>query len=300
MNDISYVLMSAARNEEAHIAATIASVLAQTRQPQRWVIVSDGSSDRTDRIVLRFASEHPWIELVRVEGGRDRQFASKVFALRAAISRLLRGRFDFIGNLDVDITLPPDYYEKLLARFADRPRLGIAGGLIVDVGPHQWLDRSHNLEAVPGAVQLFRTPCFIDIGCDYPALELGGEDAVVEVLARMHGWRVQAFPELVGYHHRVTGTAGRGVLTARLIAGRRDHCLGYHPLFFSLKALHRSIEKPYLIGAGLMLYGYWRARLTGDENQVPDQVRDYLRHEQLGRMRTGLVRLFKRLARGLR
>ena len=45
----TYVLMTAAYNEEALIEATIRSVLAQTLRPQSWVIVSDNSTDGPTR-----------------------------------------------------------------------------------------------------------------------------------------------------------------------------------------------------------------------------------------------------------
>jgi len=52
MNNL-YVLITAARNEEAYIEKTIKSVISQTILPKKWVIVSDGSTDRTDEIVRK-------------------------------------------------------------------------------------------------------------------------------------------------------------------------------------------------------------------------------------------------------
>ena len=73
-DNLRYVLVTPARNEEAFIEATIHSVVAQTVRPERWVIVSDGSSDGTDAIVQRYVGLHPWIELLRMPERRDRQF----------------------------------------------------------------------------------------------------------------------------------------------------------------------------------------------------------------------------------
>jgi len=62
----TYVLITPARNEAQFIETTIKSMVAQTVPPLRWVIVSDGSTDGTDEIVKKCASDHPWIELARM------------------------------------------------------------------------------------------------------------------------------------------------------------------------------------------------------------------------------------------
>src|ERR1700736_3447127 len=75
--NVKYVLITAARNEEAFLENTIAGVTAQTRLPEKWVIVSDGSTDRTNEIVSNHAKLHPWIELVRRPDRTERHFAGK-------------------------------------------------------------------------------------------------------------------------------------------------------------------------------------------------------------------------------
>ncbi len=50
-DSVSYILITPARNEEANIEKTIRSVISQTLLPKKWVILSDGSTDRTDEIV---------------------------------------------------------------------------------------------------------------------------------------------------------------------------------------------------------------------------------------------------------
>jgi len=62
-----YVLVTAAYNDERHIADTLRSVTSQTLLPRCWIILSDGATDRTDEIVRDWASRYPFIEFVRVE-----------------------------------------------------------------------------------------------------------------------------------------------------------------------------------------------------------------------------------------
>ena len=77
-----------------------------------------------------------------------------------AYDRLKSADFDLIGNLDADITLAPDYYEFLLGKFAEMPRLGVAGTpFIEDAGQPQSHTYAHefaDLQHVSGACQMFR------------------------------------------------------------------------------------------------------------------------------------------------
>ena len=89
-----YVLVTAAYNEERHIADTLQSVTNQSLPPRRWVVVSDASTDRTDEIVRSWAARNPVIRLLRVNKATKHDFASKVRALR-------RG-FAHVEDLDYD------------------------------------------------------------------------------------------------------------------------------------------------------------------------------------------------------
>src|SRR5207249_360985 len=105
----TYVLITPARNEAAFIEQTINSVVRQTIRPLKWVIVSDGSTDRTDDLVRNHAARHPWIELVTLTGRTQRHFAGKVAAFNAGYARLEGLRYDVIGNLDGDVSFEDDY-----------------------------------------------------------------------------------------------------------------------------------------------------------------------------------------------
>ena len=122
--NLKYALITPAWNEEKHLEQLVSSVTSQTLLPVRWVIVSDGSTDRTDEIVRSTASRFPWIVLLRLERGPNRHFAGKAHAVNAGYARLKDLEFDLIGNLDADITLPMDFYEFLLGKFEAMPKLG--------------------------------------------------------------------------------------------------------------------------------------------------------------------------------
>ena len=62
---MKYVLITPARNEEAFIEKTLDSMVRQTLAPERWVIIDDGSTDRTAEIVKKYRERCHWIELVQ-------------------------------------------------------------------------------------------------------------------------------------------------------------------------------------------------------------------------------------------
>lgn len=128
----NYVLVTAAYNEEAYIEKTIQSVIAQTVQPLQWAIVSDGSTDRTDEIVLSYAARHPFIRLVRVQEEHARNFAAQVHAINLGCKSLQSLQYRFIANLDSDVSFGPTYFQKLIDKFDRDSNLGLAGGYIFE------------------------------------------------------------------------------------------------------------------------------------------------------------------------
>jgi biofilm PGA synthesis N-glycosyltransferase PgaC len=280
-----YVLITPVRNEEAYIERTIKAVVAQKTRPNEWVIVSDGSIDRTDDIVRCYLSKYDFIQLVRRSEDAERSFAAKVHAFRLGYQHLRNRRYDFIGNLDGDVSFDPDYYDRIRSKFRAYTRLGIAGGLIYEEWNGKFVGRTFDTtRSVAGAVHLYRRECFEAIGGFVP-LKYGAEDTCAEVMARMAGWEVQSFPDAKVFHHRHTDSARGKVLKARFNQGRAEFELGNHPVFEALKCLGRLTEHPYLVGAFCRMAGFVWASIQGAERIVTREFVRYLRKEQTERIR---------------
>lgn len=286
-----YVLVTAAYNEGNFIENTIRSVVAQSRQPSKWLVVSDGSTDNTDEIVARYAAQHPFIQLCRLSEDHVRNFAAQVHAINSGIAELAGTEFDFIGNLDADITFSPLYFEGLLEKFRQDPHLGLAGGVITEISPDGVFRgrRDNSLTSVAHAVQLFRRECFQGIGGKYMPLPHGGPDTYAEVSARMKGWRVASFADLEIQHHRVTGSAG-GMLRGCFRQGRMDQSLGTLPAFELMKILRRVHLKPVIIGAAARGAGFLYSHLCREPRAVSTEFAGYFRREQSSRLRQLLRR----------
>jgi biofilm PGA synthesis N-glycosyltransferase PgaC len=282
-----YVLITPAYNEEAFIERTIRAVISQTLLPLKWIIVSDASTDQTEAIVHSYLRDWPFIELRRMEtahGGHS--FASKVFAFDEGVRSLGQTDFNFIGNLDADVSFCPSYFEDLLLRFRDDEVLGIAGGWIYELNGETYAPRRMNTPRdVAGAVQMFRRECYESVGGLLP-LECGGEDWCAQVTARMKNWRVRSFPEITVYHHRITGESS-GRLRRRWRQGLMDFSMGTHPASEVIRLLRRLGESPAAIGAAARLCGYVSGYLCGQKRLVSDEVVRFLRREELQRVRGG-------------
>lgn len=278
-----YVLLTAAYNEESHIARTLESVAAQSWLPQRWVIVSDGSSDGTEEIVRSYAARLPWIELVVRSRKGGHSFKGKVGALHVGEERLRGIPLDYFGILDADVSFDPGYFAALRHHFEANSRLGVGGGIIVQEVQGRREIRIKYLGSVAGAVQFFREPCYAATG-GFPFLEHGGEDAAVEIAARMKGWEVQTFPNLEVIHYGRVGSAAGSRLRTRFKWGQMNQQLGYHLLFELARCARRVVEPPFLFGSVGEFAGYlWSSLAKGRPAVSPDLV-DFLRREQLDRL----------------
>lgn len=278
-----YVIVTAAHNEEAYLELTIQSVLAQVIRPVRWVIISDRSTDRTDSIVAAFAAQHDFIRFVRRDHSLSRGSASKISALHQGIERLVDCEYDFIANLDADVSFGPEYFEFLLTQFQNDPSLGIAGGVVCDPHKEGFRPRlSNTLRSVAHAGQMVRRTCYDQIG-GWLALKFGGEDWYAEIRARRCGWRVAAFAEQELLHYRPTGGASP-LLRHRFSEGKMDHSVGSHPIFEIAKCARRIPERPYLLGAIARMAGFLWSSVAGQPRAIEDELVRFLREEQFGRI----------------
>ena len=293
---LSCVLITPARNEEVFIEKTIQSVVSQTVRPIRWVIVNDGSTDGTGAIARRYAALHKWIDIVDMPQHRDRSFAAKARCFDAGYAKAKAIDHDIVGNLDADISFEADYLEFLLGRFADDPRLGVAGTVFTEGRYRSDRDSFEGQTHVAGGCQLFRRQCFEDIG-GYIHNKGGGIDWIAVTTARMKGWTTRAFREKAFFHHRSLGTAGRGKLASRFVYGERDYYIGGHPVWELFRVAYQMSKRPYVIGGFTLGLGYAWAGLTRTKRPVSDEFVRFHRKEQMQKLGAILKSLltFKRI-----
>ena len=284
-----YVLVTAAYNEERYVETLIRSVISQTERPLRWVIVSDGSTDGTDEIVRYYAAQYEFIELFRIDKDHPRNFAAQVHAINAGLACLVGIGYDFIGNIDADVSFEPTYFSDLLNVFASDQKLGLAGGSIFEEKDGEFKPRPLNRESsVAHAAQLFRCECFAALGGCYLALPYGGPDTYADVRSRMNGWCVRSISELKVFHYRPTGGAS-GWAHGAFRQGRMDHSLGIHPVFEIGRLVLRVREYPVVLYAGARLAGFLSSYCRAEKRIVSPEFVRYIRREEIERF----TRLFR-------
>jgi glycosyltransferase involved in cell wall biosynthesis len=279
-----YVLITAAKNEAAFIESTIKSVVRQTLQPKKWIIVSDHSTDETDYIVNKYSNEYSFISLLKFNGTLNRNFASKVHAISSAFDLLKNIDFNFIGILDADINFDENYYENIIKKFDESDKLGIAGGGFYDVYDGKKIKIPYSPYIVRGAVQLFRRKCFEEIGGIYP-LRYGGEDTVACAAARMHGWEIQTFEDIIVYHNRKTGSVGLNIFSSKFQDGKREYNRGLISSVQFLKSLSRIRQHPIIIGTLLQILGYWWLKSKKEKLVFSEKLQNFIKAEQKVRLR---------------
>lgn len=284
-----YVLVTPARNEGRFLRALLDSVVAQTIPPVKWVIVSDGSTDDTDLIVTEYARRHDFISLLRRENGAGRSFGSKAVAFQCGVAQLGSVAFDYLGNLDADITLEADYYERILRELDRNPRLGIATGVCWDKTARGFKQVTISLNHAVGAVHFFRRACFEAVG-GYRPVSVGGMDSLAVLTARMLGWETRCFPDLPVYHHKPVDSANGSGWRVAYRAGQTEYHIGTHPLFAAVKALRRWQSSPWLLGSLIRLLAYSRLWLSGHPRDASDDLVRYVQQEQIARLRVLLNR----------
>ena len=281
---MNYVLITSARNEESYIGRTLESVVAQTQVPERWIILDDGSTDRTAKIVEDYVNRFPWISLIRRENRPDRHFRGKADAVNCAFKALASVRFEIVGNLDADISFGPDHFEFLLQKFAADPQLGVAGTAYREENWDSMTDSFEGESSVHGACQLFRRECFLQIGGYVPSPS-GGVDWIAVTTARMLGWKTRNFPERRFYHHRRMGTARRGAIGAKFDYGMKDYYLGGSPIWELFRVIYRLGKPPFIVGGFALLCGYTWAALKRMKRPVSQELIRFHRREQMLKLR---------------
>jgi poly-beta-1,6-N-acetyl-D-glucosamine synthase len=287
--ELRYVLVSPCRDESKHMRRTLDSVAAQTVPPALWVVVDDGSTDATPTILDEYVSKLPYLKVVqRTDRGRRSVGPGVVEAFYAGLDTIDLDDFPFLCKLDLDLDLPPRYFEILLGLMKANARLGTVSGKPWFVDPQRGalVPEGSGDEMSVGMTKFYRVACFKEIGGFVRQVMWDGIDCH---RARMLGWIAESVDiEPIRFVHlRPQGASEKGIWAGRLRAGFGQYFMGTSPLYWLVVAAYRLPAHPVLIGSVAMLWGYFTSWLKGLPRYDDLEFRRFLRSYQHACLRMG-------------
>ena len=181
---------------------------------------------------------------------------------------------DIVVNVDADVTMEPDYFERLLDAFERDPSLGIASGSAWEPHNGVWRQRFVTGGTVWGATRAYRWACLQDV---LPLEERHGWDGIDQLKARARGWRTQTFTDLAFRHHRPEGSRDGSTWKHWLANGDTAYFMGYRPLYLLVRTLHHLRRDPAAFG---LVLGYLSAALRRSARMNDPDARAVLRADQ--------------------
>jgi glycosyltransferase involved in cell wall biosynthesis len=277
-----YVLVSPGRNEARFMRRTLDSVAAQTLPPALWVVVDDGSTDETPAILEDYRRRLPYLRVVRrPDRGRRQVGPGVVEAFYAGLETVDLGQFEHLCKLDLDLDLPPRYFELLVARMVANPRLGTTSGkpYFVRRVDGALVPEVCGDEMSVGMTKFYRTRCFHEIGGFVRQVMWDGIDCH---RCRLLGWIAESVDEesLRFVHLRPMGSSQRGIWTGRVRSGYGQYFMGTSPLYLLASAVYRLPQHPVLYGSLAMVWGYFASALRRVERYDDPEFRLFLRRYQ--------------------
>lgn len=261
---------------------TLDSVAAQSLPPARFLVVDDGSTDATPAILADYAARLPYLTVVtRADRGKRSVGPGVIEAFGAGLETLDLDQYDYLCKLDLDLDLPPRYFETLIERMEADPRLGTTSGKpYYHDAAGALVPETISDEMSVGASKFYRTQCFREIGGFVRQIMWDGIDCH---RARMLGWKAESVDTepLRFLHLRPMGSSQKGGLWAgRVRTGYGQYFMGTTPVFFLASVAFRLFKAPVLYGSAAMLWGYVSSAVRGVPRYDEPGFRSFLRRYQ--------------------
>jgi glycosyltransferase involved in cell wall biosynthesis len=278
----SYVLISPCRNEADLMRLTLDSVIAQTISPSLWVIVDDGSTDDTAKILSEYANKHDYISIVTRKNRGHRSVGPGVIeAFYAGFDTVDIENFDFVCKFDLDLDLKPQYFEILMNRMNDNPRIGTCSGkpYFKDAKTGELISEKCGDEMSVGMTKFYRTECFQQIGGFVRQVMWDGIDCHK---CRQLGWIAVSWdePELQFIHLRPMGSSQQSIFTGRMRHGFGQYFMGTGLIYMLASSVYRMSHPPYFIGGLAMFWGYLKSFASRQPRFDDEELSQFIRNYQ--------------------
>lgn len=277
---MKHLVIVPAYNEEDNIHRVVESIAAQTVLPSRMVIVDDGSTDNTPRLLDKYALQYPWLNIVTNTKKDPRATGAKIVrAFNLGLDSEQLDDFDIVSKFDADLEFPPHYFQELEKVFTDKT-IGLAGGVCTIFENEKWKEEKvSKADHIRGALKSYRVAAFKQMG----GLQLFmGWDSADEFILRYHNWKIKRRDDLHVKHFRETNELNGWIKTSKLNA-KVFHNLDYGFLIGSLSALKRGVVNSPFILSGLVTFyffiaGYFSREARKLDPEIGKFIRTYRRN----------------------
>lgn len=287
----SYLLVSPCRNEANYMRRTLDSVTQQSVPPAKWVIVDDGSTDDTPAILAEYAARYPYIQVVtKPDRGHRAVGPGVIEAFYYGLDQVDADAYPYLCKLDLDLDLPPRYFEILMARMEENPRIGTCSGKPwFRNAAGRWISEKCGDEMSVGMTKFYRRECFRQIGGFVREVMW---DAIDCHKARQLGWIAVSWndDDLRFEHLRPMGSSQKSVFTGRRRHGFGQYYMGSDPLYFIATGLYRMAHPPYVLGGLATIQGYLGAWLRRETQHGDAELRRFIRAYQRRALIVGKAR----------
>jgi hypothetical protein len=276
-----YCLIAPCRDEEKYMERTLQSVLDQSEPPALFIVVDDGSTDRTPEILRQWQQKMPYLKIVTRADRGDRKLGGGVIdAFYAGYEITAPREFDYVCKLDLDLELPPTYFATLMDKMAADPRLAsLSGKPYMELDGRLVSEKCGDENSV-GMAKFYRSDAFEQIGGFVRELMWDGIDCHT---ARLYGWKTGSLdePALRFTHLRPMGTSHKNWWTGRVRHGWGQHFMGTGPSYMLASAAYRMTRPPLVVGGLAMLWGYGKRAVSREPRYAgPDGFRKLLNRWQ--------------------
>lgn len=292
-----YVLISPCRNEASYMRQTLDTVVAQSKQPALWVIVDDGSTDETAAILQDYCRQHDWIRVVtRADRGHRAVGPGVIDAFYAGFQTINPDDFEYLCKLDLDLKLPPRYFEILMQRMEADPLIATCSGKAYVNDEGRLASERHGDETSLGMTKFYRVKRFQAIGGFVREVMWDGIDCH---RCRMMGWKALSWdePDLRFVHLRPMGSSQVSIYTGRMRHGYGQYFMGSSLWWMLATAVFRVTEKPYVLGGLAILWGWTKGALQGKPRYDDPEFRKFLHAYQMNALIYGKRKAIENIQR---
>lgn len=286
MLDKKYIIITSAYNEEQHIEQTIKSVIKQTILPAEWIIVNDGSTDKTESIIKKYANKYEFIKLLNKKNDYL-EFGSHVAVnFNIGLNNLSVKDWEYIAQLDADISIDrSDFYEFQINEFKKNKNLGSTSGITYTIkNGVKKLNTKRPYWRTGGATKFYRRKCFEDIEGIEPIFAWDGLDVYK---AMFHDWKTRTLYELEVHHLGVSRMNERHQTKEKVkLIGKSLYQRGYPIEFVLFKSI--SFLKKSFTHQRAFLKGYYSAKKNKEKQYITIDEKKFIRKVQY-------LRIFDRL-----